>query len=82
MKLVTVKESHNQYDLVVLKSRLESEGIYCRFKNEQTVRIVGKKWHFRRKFIEFLSCNFFLPNFNPIFAINTNHSFWKKIFEK
>ncbi len=41
MKLVTVKESHNQYDLVVLKSRLESEGIYCRFKNELTAQVLN-----------------------------------------
>lgn len=39
MKFVTVKESHYQNDLVVLKSRLESEGIYCRFKNELTSQV-------------------------------------------
>jgi hypothetical protein len=34
MKFVTVKESHYLADLTVLKSRLESEGIECRLKNE------------------------------------------------
>ena len=41
MKFITIKESHNQYDLVVLKSRLESEGIYCRFKNELTAQVLN-----------------------------------------
>ncbi len=41
MKLVTIKESHYQNDLVVLKSRLESEGIYCRFKNELTTQVLS-----------------------------------------
>jgi hypothetical protein len=36
MKYITIKESHYQGDLVVLKSRLESEGIECRLKNELT----------------------------------------------
>lgn len=41
MKFVTVKESHYQTDLVVLKSRLESEGIKCRFKNELTSQVLN-----------------------------------------
>ncbi len=41
MKFVTVKESHYQNDLVVLKSRLESEGIVCRFKNELTTQVLN-----------------------------------------
>ena len=41
MKFVTIKESHYQTDLVVLKSRLESEGIECRFKNEFTTQILN-----------------------------------------
>ena len=41
MKFVTVKESHYQNDLVVLKSRLESEGIFCRFKNELTTQVLN-----------------------------------------
>jgi transposase-like protein len=41
MKFVTIKESHYQSDLVVLKSRLESEGIECRFKNELTSQVLN-----------------------------------------
>lgn len=41
MKFITIKESHYQNDLVVLKSRLESEGIYCRFKNELTAQVLN-----------------------------------------
>ena len=41
MRFITVKESHYQNDLVVLKSRLESEGINCRFKNELTTQVLN-----------------------------------------
>jgi Zn finger protein HypA/HybF involved in hydrogenase expression len=41
MKFVTIKESHYQTDLVVLKTRLESEGIECRFKNELTAQVLN-----------------------------------------
>lgn len=41
MKFITVKESHYQTDLVVLKTRLESEGIECRFKNELTAQVLN-----------------------------------------
>ena len=41
MKFVTVKQSHYQQDLIVLKSRLESEGIECRFKNELTTQVLN-----------------------------------------
>lgn len=41
MKFITVKESHYQTDLVVLKTRLESEGITCRFKNELTSQVLN-----------------------------------------
>ena len=41
MKFFTIKESHYQADLVVLKSRLESEGIECRFKNELTTQVLN-----------------------------------------
>jgi len=41
MKFVTIKESHYQSDVVVLKSRLESEGIECRLKNELTTQIIN-----------------------------------------
>lgn len=39
MKFVTIKESHYMGDLAVLKSRLESEGIPCRLKNELTTQV-------------------------------------------
>ena len=41
MKFVTVKESHYQQDLTVLKSRLESEGIKCYLKNELTTQVLS-----------------------------------------
>lgn len=41
MKYVTIKESHYQSDLVVLKSRLESEGIECHLKNELTTQVIN-----------------------------------------
>lgn len=41
MKFVTIKESHFQTDLIVLKSRLESEGIQCLLKNELTSQILN-----------------------------------------
>lgn len=41
MNFITVKESHYQQDLVILKSRLESEGIECRLKNEFTTQILN-----------------------------------------
>jgi len=41
MSYITIKESHYQTDLVVLKSRLESEGIECRFKNELTSQVLN-----------------------------------------
>lgn len=41
MKFVTIKESHYLQDLVVLKSRLESEGIPCRLKNELTTQVMN-----------------------------------------
>jgi|GEM_PF-840114 len=41
MKFITIKESHYLSDLSVLKSRLESEGIECRLKNELTTQILN-----------------------------------------
>jgi hypothetical protein len=41
MDLVTIKESHIEADLMVLKSRLESEGIKCYLKNEFTTQIMS-----------------------------------------
>lgn len=41
MNFVTVKESHYLADLSVLKSRVESEGIECRLKNELTTQVMN-----------------------------------------
>jgi hypothetical protein len=41
MKFVTIKESHSESDLLVLKSKLESEGISCFMKNEFTTQIMN-----------------------------------------
>ncbi|MEN8126137.1 MAG: DUF2007 domain-containing protein [Bacteroidota bacterium] len=41
MKLITIKESHTELDLIVLKSRLESEGIKCFLRNEFTTQIMN-----------------------------------------
>lgn len=39
MSLVTIKRSHYEGDLLVLKSKLESEGIPCFLKNEYTTQV-------------------------------------------
>lgn len=41
MGLVTIKKSHIESDLLVLKSKLESEGIKCYFRNEFTTQIMN-----------------------------------------
>ena len=41
MDFVTIKESHVESDLLVLKSRLESEGIKCYLKNEFTNQLMS-----------------------------------------
>jgi len=41
MSLITIKESHEVSDLLVLKSRLESEGMKCYLKNEYTTQIMS-----------------------------------------
>lgn len=41
MNLITIKESHAVSDLLVLKSRLESDGIKCYLKNEFTTQIMS-----------------------------------------
>ena len=41
MSLITIKESHVETDMLVLKSRLESEGIKCYLKNEFTTQIMS-----------------------------------------
>ncbi|NQU32368.1 MAG: DUF2007 domain-containing protein [Bacteroidetes bacterium] len=41
MELITIKESHYPADLLVLKSKLESEGIECFLKDELTSEILS-----------------------------------------
>ena len=41
MSLVTIKRSHYEADLLVLKSRLEAEGIPCFLRNEFTTQIMN-----------------------------------------
>ncbi len=41
MKFITIKESHNVGDLLVLKSRLEADGFNCILKNELTTQIMN-----------------------------------------
>lgn len=41
MSLVTIKKSHVEADLLVLKSKLESEGIKCFMRNEFTTQIMN-----------------------------------------
>ena len=41
MGLVTIKKAHVAAELLVLKSRLEAEGITCYLKNEFTTQIMN-----------------------------------------
>lgn len=41
MRFITIKKSHNEIDLIVIKSRLESEGIKCFLRNELTNQIMS-----------------------------------------
>lgn len=41
MSFVTIKKSHLEGDLLILKSILESEGIRCYLKNEFTTQIIN-----------------------------------------
>lgn len=41
MSFVTIKKSHLEGDLLVLKSALESEEIKCYLKNEFTTQIIN-----------------------------------------
>ncbi len=41
MQFITIKESPNASDLLVLKSKLESEGINCRLKDELTTQVLN-----------------------------------------
>ena len=41
MEFITIKSSHYVSDLVVLKSKLESEGIKCFMRNELTTLVMS-----------------------------------------
>ena len=41
MSLITIKGSHLETDLLILKGRLESEGIKCYMRNEFTTQIMN-----------------------------------------
>lgn len=41
MSLVTIKQSHYEIDLIILKNKLESEGIKCYLHNEFTNQILS-----------------------------------------
>ena len=41
MSLITIKKSHLETELLVLKSKLEYEGIKCYLKNEFTTQIMN-----------------------------------------
>ena len=41
MSLVTIKKSHYEADLIILKSKLESEGIKCYLRNEFTTQVMN-----------------------------------------
>jgi len=41
MSLITIKTSHFETELIILRGRLESEGINCFLKNEFTTQIMN-----------------------------------------
>ncbi|MDV7185786.1 DUF2007 domain-containing protein [Lutibacter sp. TH_r2] len=41
MSFITIKKSHIEAELLILKSKLESEGIKCYLKNEFTTQIMN-----------------------------------------
>jgi predicted ATP-dependent Lon-type protease len=41
MNLITIKKAHLESDLVVLKSKLEAEGIRCFMKNQYITQIIN-----------------------------------------
>ena len=41
MSLITIKTSRHETDLLILKSRLESEGIECYLKNELPTQLMN-----------------------------------------
>lgn len=41
MEFITIKESHYAVDLLILKSKLESEGVECYLRNEYASQILS-----------------------------------------
>jgi hypothetical protein len=41
MKFVTIKKAHFEADLLVLKAKLESEGISCYLHNQYTTQVMN-----------------------------------------
>ncbi len=41
MSLITIKKAHIEGDLIVLKSRLEAEGINCFLKNQYITQVIN-----------------------------------------
>ena len=41
MSLITIKRSHIEADVLILKGKLESEGIQCYLRNEFTTQIMS-----------------------------------------
>jgi predicted ATP-dependent Lon-type protease len=41
MKLITIKKAHLESDLVILKSKLEAEGIRCFMKNQYITQVIN-----------------------------------------
>lgn len=41
MGLVTIRKSHVESELMVLKTKLESEGVRCFLRNEYTTQIIN-----------------------------------------
>lgn len=41
MSLITIKKAHIEGDLIVLKSRLEAEGIKCFLKNQYITQVIN-----------------------------------------
>ena len=41
MKYITIKKSHYETELLILKGKLESEGIQCFLRNEYTTQVMN-----------------------------------------
>lgn len=56
MKFISIKQSHFETDLLILKGRLEAEGIKCHLKNEFTTQIMSHMGTFGVE-LQVLSCD-------------------------